>query len=65
MITKQFHFKDYNSALPKINSIKTIYNVFTHLTKSDENGLIVTIEIDENNLQEHLNLIESFGLETY
>jgi hypothetical protein len=65
MVTTQIHFKDFDLALLKINSIKTVYYSETHLTKSVQNGLLVTITINKTNLEEHLTLIESFGLETY
>jgi hypothetical protein len=65
MIKKQIHFVDYNLALPKMQNIAVKYKVYTHLTRSNQNGLLATIEINESNLEEHLNLIESFGLETY
>jgi hypothetical protein len=65
MITKQIHFKDYNLALPKMQSINVKYKAPTHLTRSSEGGLIATIEINEENLEEHIKLIESFGLVTY
>ena len=65
MITKQIHFKDYDLALPKMQKIDVKYSAPTHLTRSSENGLLATIEIKEENLEEHLSLIESFCLETY
>lgn len=65
MVTTQIHFKDFDLALLKINSIKTVYYSETHLTRSVQNGLLVTITINKTNLEEHLTLIESFGLETY
>jgi hypothetical protein len=65
MVTTQIHFKDFDLTLLKINSIKTVYYSETHLTRSVQNGLLVTITINKNNLEEHLTLIESFGLETY
>lgn len=67
-MTYQLHFKEFDLARLKmieINKIKVSYHVESHLTRSDENGLILTLELDEINLQEHLSLIESFGLETY
>jgi hypothetical protein len=65
MVKTQIHFKDYDLALPKMQKIDVKYKAYTHLTRSVQNGLLATIEIDENNLEEHLHLIESFGLETY
>jgi hypothetical protein len=65
MIKRQIHFVDYNLALPKMQQIDVKYKVYTKLNRSTQNGLLVTIEINESNLEEHLNLIESFGLETY
>lgn len=65
MIKTQIHFKDFDLALPKIQKIDVKYRVYTHLTRSIQNGLLATIEIDKDNLEEHLNLIEQFGLETY
>lgn len=65
MIKRQIHFVDYNLALPKMQNIDVKYKVYTKLNRSPQNGLLVTIEINESNLEEHLNLIESFGLETY
>ena len=65
MIKREIHFVDYNLALPKMQNIDVKYKVYTKLNRSPKNGLLATIEINENNLEEHLNLIESFGLETY
>lgn len=65
MVKTQIHFKDYNLTLPKMQKIDVKYKAYTHLTRSVQNGLLDTIEIDENNLEEHLLLIESFRLETY
>lgn len=67
-MTEVLHFKDYNLAVEKIrevNAISVNYYVETHLTMSNQKGLIVTITTDEINLEEHLQLIKSFGLETY
>jgi hypothetical protein len=65
MIKTQIHFKDFDLALPKIQKIDVKYKVYTHLTRSVQNGLLATFEIDEENLEEFLNLIERFGLVTY
>ena len=56
MIKRQMHVKDYDLALPKMQKIEVKYKVNTKLNRSTENGLLATIEIDENNLEEHLNL---------
>ena len=65
MITRQIHFKNFELARPLIAGVKTKYRVHSHMTMSSEKGLVLTFEIDESNLEEHLELIESFGLETY
>lgn len=65
MIKIQIHFKNYDLAVPVIREIKTDYIVFSKMNRSKENGLLLTIEIDEQNLNSHLELIESFQLETY
>ena len=44
------HFKNYDLACEKIKTTRNVpYKVETHLTKSDENGLLVTIEINNGN----------------
>ncbi|MDI6047257.1 hypothetical protein [Flavobacterium yafengii] len=65
MIETEIHFKDYDLALPKIQTINVKYRAYIHLTRSVQNGLLMTIEVDEKNLDEYLKIIESFGLETY
>ena len=65
MINRQIHFKNYELAHPLIADIKTNYRVDSHLTISAEKELILTFEIKEENLESYLELIESFGLETY
>ncbi|GEM_PF-2798946 len=65
MIKRQIHFKSYDLAVSLIREIKTDYIVFSKMNRSKENGLLLTIEINEKNLNSHLELIESLQLETY
>ena len=65
MITKQIHFKDYDLARQKIINLKTDYDVSNKLNMSKEKGLLLTFEVKEEYLENYLDLIEQFGLETY
>jgi len=64
MITRRIVFKDFDLAKDSLNSINTTYHVSNHLTRTEQ-GLQLTFEIKDENLEEYLNLIESFELETY
>lgn len=65
MTTRQIHFKNYDLAQPLISGIETKYNVFSKLNRYGQHELLLTFEIAEENLDNFLELIESFGLETY
>lgn len=65
MIKRQIHFKNYELAVLKIREIETDYKVFSKLTRSPQNGLLLAIDIDEENLDSYLELLEGFQLEAY
>lgn len=47
IIKRQIHFKNYDLPVSLLREIKTDYIVFSKMNRNKENGLLLTIEINE------------------